>query len=84
MHPRRDRSPPGRLRADLAARARAIDSGPTATPEANRVALTRWRNEPDLTGVRDPGELAKLGAHEREEYLALWADVAAVLVRNHN
>jgi hypothetical protein len=69
------------LRADLAARARAIDSGPTATPEANRVALTRWRNEPDLACVRDPGELNKLAEAERKEYLALWAEVTAVLAR---
>jgi serine/threonine-protein kinase len=69
------------LRADLAARARAIDSGPTATPEANRVALMRWRNEPDLACVREPGELNKLAAEERKEYLALWAEVTAVLAR---
>jgi serine/threonine-protein kinase len=69
------------LRADLAARARAIDTGPTVAPEANRVALTRWRHEPDLACVRDPGGLGKLGADERKQYLALWADVAAVLAR---
>ena len=80
-HPRPGRSPPGRLRADLAARARASDTGPTATPEANRAALTRWRNEPDLACVRDPGELGKLAPDERKEYIALWADVAAVLAR---
>jgi serine/threonine-protein kinase len=69
------------LRADLAARARAIDTGSPATRGANRLALTRWRNEPDLAGVRDPGELNKLAADERKECLALWADVAAVLAR---
>ena len=69
------------LRADLAARARAIDTGPTATPEANRAALTRWRNEPDLACVRDPGELNKLAAEERKEHLALWAEVTSVLAR---
>jgi hypothetical protein len=31
--------------------------------------------------VRDPGELDKLPADERKEYLALWADLAAVLAR---
>jgi serine/threonine-protein kinase len=72
------------LRADLAARARAIDSGPTATRAAARQALTRWRNEPDLACVRDPGELDRLAADERKEYLALWADVAAVLARTES
>jgi tetratricopeptide (TPR) repeat protein len=69
------------LRADLAARARALGAGSTATRGANRMALTRWRNEPDLACVREPGELDKLSADERKEYLALWAEVAAVLAR---
>jgi hypothetical protein len=69
------------LRADLAARARALDSGPAATREANRVALTRWRNEPDLASLRGSDELNKLPAVEREECLTLWADLAAVLAR---
>jgi serine/threonine-protein kinase len=67
------------LRADLAARAR--DVGSTATRGANRMALTRWRHEPDLAGLREPGELDKLTADERKECLALWAEVAAVLAR---
>jgi serine/threonine-protein kinase len=69
------------LRADLAARAHAGASGPVATREAKRMALTRWRNEPDLACVRDPGELNKLAPDERKEYLALWAEVAGVLAR---
>ena len=69
------------LRADLAARARAFDTGSKATRGAKRLTLTRWRNEPDLAGLREPGELNKLPADERNEYLALWADVAAVLAR---
>jgi serine/threonine-protein kinase len=67
------------LRADLAARAR--DVGSTATRGANRMALTRWRHEPDLAGLREPGELDKLSADERKECLALWAEVVAVLTR---
>jgi eukaryotic-like serine/threonine-protein kinase len=69
------------LRADLAARARAIDAGQSARRAAVRLALTRWRDEPDLACVRDPGELDRLAADERKEYQALWADVAAVLAR---
>ncbi|HEV3447734.1 MAG TPA: hypothetical protein VG099_24070 [Gemmataceae bacterium] len=55
--------------------------GSKATRGANRLALTRWRNEPDLAGLREPDDLNKLPADERNEYLALWADVAAVLAR---
>jgi serine/threonine-protein kinase len=69
------------LRADLAARARALDAGSKATRAADRRALARWRYEPDLACVREPGELNKLAADERKEYLALWAEVAAVLAR---
>jgi serine/threonine-protein kinase len=69
------------LRADLAARARALDAGSTATRAANRMALTRWRYEPDLACVREPGELNKLPADERKQFGALWAEVAAALAR---
>jgi serine/threonine-protein kinase len=69
------------LRADLAARARALDADAAGASRGVREALTRWQKEPDLAGVRDPAELNKLAADERKEYLAFWADVAAVLAR---
>jgi serine/threonine-protein kinase len=72
------------LRADLAARTRAIDAGSTSTRDANRKALGRWRNEPDLACVRNPSELNKLAADERNAFLSLWADVAAVLTLAQN
>jgi len=37
--------------------------------------------EPELACVRDPSELNKLAPDERKEFLALWADVAAVVAR---
>ena len=69
------------LRADLAVRARALDSGSPTTRKDNRLALARWRTEPDLVCVREPSQLNQLPADERKEFLALWADVAAVLAR---
>ena len=69
------------LRADLAARKGAFDTDPTAASLGVRQALTRWRKEPDLACVRDPGELQKLLAGERKEWLALWAEVDDVLGR---
>ena len=69
------------LRADLAARAHALGAGSPPSRGANRLALTRWRHEPDLAGLREPDELERLGADERKECLALWAEVAAVLAR---
>jgi serine/threonine-protein kinase len=69
------------LRADLAARARAFDAGAPVNRGAVRLILTRWRNDPDLAGLREPGELNKLLADERKECLAIWAEVAGVLAR---
>src|SRR5262249_343220 len=60
---------------------RALDADATGASRGVREALTRWRKEPDLACVRDPGELDKLAADERKEYLALWAEVVAVLAR---
>jgi serine/threonine-protein kinase len=70
------------LRADLTARASALSTGSKATRGAVRMALTRWRNEPDLACLREAGELNKLSADERKDCLALWNEVADVLKRD--
>jgi serine/threonine-protein kinase len=70
------------LRAELAARARVFEAGPEADRGAARMALMRWRNEPDLAVLREPGELDKLTADERRDCLALWDEVAKELARN--
>jgi len=69
------------LRADLAARVHAFDADPTAARAGVRKALRRWREDPDLTCVRNPGELEKLNADERKEYDALWQAVGMLLSR---
>jgi serine/threonine-protein kinase len=69
------------LRADLRARVRAFDANPMDARHGVHKALTRWREDPELACVRDPGGLEKLGADERREWLALWAEVAAVFAR---
>jgi serine/threonine-protein kinase len=69
------------LRAELAGLVRWLDGDPAARRGIVRKALTGWRSEPDLAGVRDPGELDKVPADERKDYLALWAEVAALLAR---
>jgi serine/threonine-protein kinase len=71
----------GWLRADLAARTKALDADPAGAREAVQKALTQWREDPDLAGLREPGELNKLPADERKEWVALWAEVAAALDR---
>jgi serine/threonine-protein kinase len=68
------------LRADLAARARLGEAAPQAR-EALRRALTRWRQEPALAGVRDKEALARLPAAEAAAWMAFWAEVDALLAR---
>ena len=40
--------------------------------------LRHWRQDTDLTGIRDAAALAKLPADEQKAYTQLWADVAAL------
>jgi hypothetical protein len=44
-----------------------------------RKTLKHWLDDTDLAGVRDPKELEKLPAEEREAWQKLWADVDALL-----
>jgi serine/threonine-protein kinase len=69
------------LRVDLRSRVRAFDANPMEARDGVHKALTRWREDPELACVRNPGELEMLGADERKEWLALWAEVASVLAR---
>src|SRR5262249_54245343 len=69
------------LRADLQASAKKLESGLAADRAKVRETLTWWRQDPDLAGLRDPGELDKLPADERNDCLGLWAEVAVVLAR---
>jgi serine/threonine-protein kinase len=69
------------LRADLAAWARKLDGDPAANRVHVKNTLTRWGADPDLAGLRESSALEKLPAGERDEWLALWREVAAVLDR---
>jgi hypothetical protein len=46
-----------------------------------RQRLTKWRQDPDLAGLRDKQPLAKLSDVERAAWQKLWADVDALLKR---
>jgi serine/threonine-protein kinase len=69
------------LRADLAAWAKVLDGDPTGARQDVRQQLTRWRADPELTGLREPAELDRLPTEERKDCLALWAEVADLLGR---
>jgi serine/threonine-protein kinase len=68
------------LRADLAAWIRYADGSP-ADADRVRDELQRWRDEPDLAGLRKPAELDRLSADERADCLSLWKEVDAVFKR---
>ena len=53
-------------------------TGPAAR-ERVRQALTEWRADPDLAGLRDPVEVEKLPADERKDCRALWREVDVLL-----
>ena len=62
----------GWLRAYLELAIRLQDSG-----ERTGWSPANWQTDSALASVRDPAELAKLPAAEREQWQLLWADVAA-------
>ena len=68
------------LRADLTAWGKALQIDPAARGRV-RQTLTRWRGNPDLAGLREPAELEKLQVEERDQCLALWKEVDALVDR---
>jgi Flp pilus assembly protein TadD len=69
------------LGLDLAAWAKELDGGRAEARGLVRTQLIHWRADPDLAGVRDPALLKTLPAGEREEWLAFWKGVDALLDR---
>jgi hypothetical protein len=69
------------LRAERAAWSDALGEGPPPARPVIAQTLQHWRSDPDLAGVRDPNELAKLPEHEQTAWRALWADVDALLAK---
>jgi tetratricopeptide (TPR) repeat protein len=67
------------LRAALVAQKKQLTSWwPGAATQA-RADLAHWQKDPDLAGIRDRDELAKLPADEQKAFTQLWADLAALL-----
>jgi eukaryotic-like serine/threonine-protein kinase len=69
------------LRLDLAARTKRLEAGQPADRDQVQKALVRWRDDPDLVGLRDADALERLPAVERRECRLLWQEVAALLRR---
>jgi tetratricopeptide (TPR) repeat protein len=67
------------LRADLAARAKQLESGKAADRADVQEQMRHWQQDADLTSLRAPDAVAKLPADEQEACRKFWADVAALL-----
>jgi tetratricopeptide (TPR) repeat protein len=65
------------LRADLGLWARQLAASP-AEGRRVRLTLSHWRFDIALAGVRDPDELKKLPAAEREQWRKFWDEVEAL------
>jgi tetratricopeptide (TPR) repeat protein len=65
------------LRADLDARSRLADQAPIWVAGSMQL----WQRDPDLEGVRNPTELARLPEPERKAWEKLWEDVVSTLSR---
>ncbi len=69
------------LRADLALCTQLLDGDVIDARAGVRDKLTRFRDSPDLAGLREPAELEKLSADERKDCLALWTEVGVAIER---
>jgi Tfp pilus assembly protein PilF len=63
------------LKADLAAWAKILDTGPPQVRQAINRTLQHWKADTDLAGLRDSAALANLPDDEQKVCRALWADV---------
>jgi hypothetical protein len=71
----------GWLSDELAAWAVVGERGEAEALERLRETLAHWKTDPDLASLREPGDLEHLPGAVRDECLALWARVDALLAR---
>jgi serine/threonine-protein kinase len=69
------------LRADLALRARQLESGKREDRRTVWRTLYLWQEGPDLMGLRSPSAVARLSADERDACQQFWAEVKALLTK---
>jgi serine/threonine-protein kinase len=69
----------GWLKAERDARALYMRSAPPAARERVAATMRRWREQPDLVGVRDSEALAKLPGDEQKAWRSLWQEIDELL-----
>ena len=71
----------GWLRAELAAWAKVVETGPTEMKATIKPTLEQWKADADLAAIRDEKELTKLSEKERVAFKQLWNDVDQLLTK---
>ena len=71
----------GWLKEELAVWRKLADSSPPAERSVIIQTLKHWRQDADLTGIRDQAALSNLSENDRKQCLALWAEVDDLLKR---
>jgi tetratricopeptide (TPR) repeat protein len=69
------------LRAELALRARQLDSGKPVDRADVQQKLRIWQQDPKLIGVREAAAVARLPSEEQQACTQLWAEVEALLAK---
>jgi serine/threonine-protein kinase len=69
------------LKADLAAWAKGLESGPLQVRPPILQTLQRSKEDTDLAGIRGDAAIARLPADEQHACRALWSEVDALLAR---
>src|SRR5262249_1651161 len=67
------------LKTELDVWTKLVESANNDQRGAIAKTLQHWKEDPDLAGIRDDAELAKLPASERAEFVKVWSDVGALL-----
>jgi eukaryotic-like serine/threonine-protein kinase len=69
------------LEADLAAWSKILECGPRPARQPIPGMLRQWRDDPDLSGLRDPAALRKLPEDQQKAWRSLWDRIDALLAR---
>jgi serine/threonine-protein kinase len=72
------------LTADVAAWSKVPAAGPSRAGQSARHWVAHYRHDPELAGVREPDDLAKLPEAERAAWQALWAEVDRLLATSRD
>jgi serine/threonine-protein kinase len=67
------------LAADLTAWSKIATAGPAKSRQTLVQALTHWKSDPDLAGIRDDVAIKGLPTEEQKSWRALWDGVDAVI-----